>query len=107
MVKRSIQVLAVVLALVSFPSSILFATRVRSEQRQAVCVDNQKQWDTLHELIEETGRPSPTGSALELLIIPEDTPPSVVEILRQLNATEAKPPNLDRFYAVLGDRPRC
>jgi hypothetical protein len=64
----------------------------------------------VHRVIEETGQPSPTGSALSRLDIPEGTPPQVVDILNQLQVQPDQDQvdrNLGRFYDELGPRPEC
>jgi len=81
----------------------------RVQRRQEICEASRRQYDTLHRLIAEIGKPSPQGSAIDRLVIPPGTPPQVVSILAQLSTT-ANPPDphaLDRFYRVLDGRPVC
>jgi hypothetical protein len=81
-----------------------------TDQRRDFCRDVQGLHDAVHRVIAETGRPSPTGSALSRLTIPEGTPPQVVDILNQLQAQPDRAQverDLERFYDELEPRPEC
>lgn len=109
--KRKLGTIAVVaVAVLSLPAALGFVGWVRIEQRHEACLRDRRQYDTLHRIIERTGQPSPTGSALDRLVLPADTPAWFRAVIVQLNSrpdkatTEA---NLRPYYVILGERPKC
>lgn len=101
--------LAIFAACATLPASLVVYGHAREVQRYEACVDRLAFHDTLTAVINESFKPGPQGSAIDQLVIPPDTPPSVIAILAQLTTTN-NPPNpadIERFTKLLGERPSC
>jgi hypothetical protein len=96
-----------VLALSALPAVLLISGQIRADQIEAQCHQSQKGWDTLHAVIEASVKPSADGTALDHLVIPDNTPASVIEILRQLTVQQQHPAPSTEVLAALGARPTC
>lgn len=100
---------AYLLACMALPAALLVSGHARAVQRYEACVDRRNFHDTLTAVINESFKPGPQGNAIDQLVIPPDTPPSVIAILAQLT-TDANPPDpaeVARFIRLLGARPSC
>jgi len=105
-------VLPAILFLIVVGATFALNYRLEAEKvdrRQTLCKQDQKQWHALHDLIDESAKPGPQGTAIDNLVIPPGTDPQTIDILRQLSTFNNPPPPdyLDRFYKVLGPEPSC
>lgn len=104
---HALQVAVAALALLAFPTVLLVSGQVRTDQIEARCRQDQKQWTSIHRVIEAAIAPNPAGTSLDRLVVPADTPASVIEILRQLTIAESRPTSGDAVLKALGPRPTC
>jgi hypothetical protein len=100
-----VQVFLAIVALTALPTVLFVSGQLHTDQVHTVCVATQKEWQTIHDVIVASEKPS--APSVDAVVIPEGTPPQVIEILRQISIAEHVPPGPDPKLNALGPEPTC